>query len=65
MVTTGCTLPPPPNGNGPCVTAQFQTAAARITCEGKPVLLIDSQAVCAPSGTPLAIVSTQVRVKGA
>jgi len=28
------------------------------------VLLQDSQAVCAPNGTPLNIVMTQVRVRG-
>jgi hypothetical protein len=31
---------------------------------GAPVLLQDSQAVCAPNGTPVNIVVTQVRVKG-
>jgi hypothetical protein len=58
----GCTLPPPPNGNGPCVTGQFVTAATRVTAGGQPVLLLDSQSVCAPSGTPLLIVQTQTRV---
>jgi hypothetical protein len=63
-VVAGCTLPPPPTANGPCVTAQFITAATRIQVEGAPVLLQDSQAICAPTGTPLNIVLTQVRVKG-
>src|SRR5262245_61627536 len=49
----GCAMPPPPGGNGPCVTAQFVTAALRVTVLGQPVLLLDSQAVCAPTGTPL------------
>ena len=31
---------------------------------GQPVLLQDSQAVCAPTGTPLTVVVTQVRVRG-
>jgi len=31
---------------------------------GLPVLLQDSQAICAPNGTPVNIVMTQVRVKG-
>ncbi len=60
----GCTLPPPPAANGPCVTAQWVTAALRITAEGVPVLLQDSQAICAPTGTPLNVVVTQTRVKG-
>lgn len=49
----------------PCVTAQWITAAVRVRSMGQPVLLQDSQAVCAPNGTPVNIVVTQVRVKGA
>ncbi len=60
----GCALPPPPAGNGPCATAQWVTAALRVTAGGTPVLLQDSQAICAPTGTPLNVVVTQVRVKG-
>lgn len=60
----GCSMPPPSAGNGPCVTAQFTTAATRITASGQPVLLQDSQAICAPTGTPLLIVATQTRVTG-
>jgi len=61
---SGCTLPPPPGANGPCVTAQFVTAATRVRAGGIPVLLKDSQAICAPTGTGVNIVVTQVRVKG-
>jgi hypothetical protein len=60
----GCTLPPPPAANGPCVTAQFVTAATRLTSSGQPLLLLDSQAICAPTGTPLIIAVTQTRVSG-
>src|SRR5882672_7464542 len=63
-VVAGCALPPPPAANGPCVTAQFVTAATRITSTGQPLLLLDSQAVCVPTGTPLMIVLTQIRVTG-
>jgi hypothetical protein len=63
-VVAGCALPPPPSGNGPCVTAQFVTASTRIMVAGQPVLLLDSQAVCAPTGTPLVIAQTQTRVTG-
>lgn len=59
----GCTLPPPPVANGPCVTAQFLTAATRVTAGSIPVLLQDSQALCAPSGTGLNIIQTQIRAK--
>lgn len=63
-VVAGCALPPPPAANGPCVTAQFVSAATRITSNGQPVLLLDSQAICAPTGTPLLITVTQTRVSG-
>jgi hypothetical protein len=63
-VVAGCTLPPPPAANGPCVTAQWVTAATRVRASGQPVLLQDSQAVCAPTGTPVNIVVTQTRVRG-
>jgi hypothetical protein len=61
-LVAGCALPPPPAANGPCVTAQFVTAATRITSNGQPLLLLDSQAICAPTGTPLLIVACQTRV---
>jgi hypothetical protein len=48
----------------PCVTAQWVTGALRVRVGGLPVLLQDSQAICAPNGTPLTIVMTQVRVRG-
>ena len=63
-VVAGCTLPPPTAANGPCVTAQFVTSATRILSNGQPVLLLDSQAICAPTGTPLIIAVTQTRVMG-
>ena len=64
VVAPGCTLPPPPAANGPCVTAAFITASLCITSYELPVLLFDSQSICAPSGTPLIISTTQVLVKG-
>jgi len=63
-VVAGCALPTPPAANGPCVTAQFITAATRLTSNGQPLLLLDSQAICAPTGTPLLIVATQTRATG-
>jgi hypothetical protein len=58
----GCTLPASAPGSPPCATAQWTTAAARVTAMGQPVLLRDSQATCIPTGTPLLIMSTQPRV---
>ena len=49
-------------GPVPCVTAQWVTAATRVTSNGQPLILLDSQAVCAPNGTPLLILVTQTRV---
>ncbi len=60
----GCTFPPPPAANGPCVSAQWVKAALRVRANGQPVLLLDSQAICAPTGTPVTIAKTQIRVKG-
>ena len=59
----GCAFVPP-SGNGPCVTAQWVVGAVRVMAGGAPVLLQTSQAICTPTGTPLNIVMTQVRVKG-
>ena len=59
----GCAFVPP-GGNGPCVTAQWVTGATRVLVAGQPVVLLDSQAVCTPTGTPLVIVMTQTRVVG-
>ena len=63
-LVAGCAFPPPPTANGPCVSAQFVSAATRITSTGQPLLLLDSQAICAPTGTPLLITVTQTRVTG-
>jgi hypothetical protein len=63
FVVAGCAFVPPA-GNGPCVTAQWVTAAVRVMSNGQPLLLQDSQSVCTPTGTPLTILVTQVRVKG-
>jgi hypothetical protein len=59
----GCPLPP--NAGGPCVTAQWTTAATRVLAGGTPILLFDSQATCTPTGVPLQVLSTQTRVTGA
>jgi hypothetical protein len=60
----GCALPPPPAANGPCITGQFITGSVRVLAGGMPLLLFDSQAICAPTGTPTLTVSTQTRVIG-
>lgn len=48
----------------PCVTATWTSAATRVKAGGSPILLQDSQATCAPNGTPVNILVTQTRVRG-
>ena len=54
----GCTVPPR------IKRSDASPEAARITSNGLPLLLIDSQAICVPSGTPLLATVTQTRVTG-
>ncbi len=61
-VVAGCSLATVPAPF--CATAQWVTAAIRVTSDGVPVLLRDSQAVCTASGTGLSVVSTQTRAQG-
>jgi hypothetical protein len=61
-VVAGCVLPPPPGANGPCVTAQWVSGSVRVTSNGQPLVVLSSQAICVPTGTPLLIVATQTRV---
>ena len=61
-LVAGCTLPPPPTANGPCVTARFSVGTVRVLSSGQPLLVQSSLALCVPSGTPLLIVATQPRV---
>jgi hypothetical protein len=58
----GCTLLP--FAGGPCATAQFVSFATRVVSNGAPVLLMDSQATCVPTGTPLRHTTVQTRVTG-
>lgn len=48
----------------PCMMAQWITGATRVTALAEPVLLFDSQAITAPNGAPLIVLSTQTRVQG-
>ena len=58
----GCAFPPPPAANGPCVAAQWLVGSTRVTSNGQPLVVLSSQAICAPTGTPLLIAVTQTRV---
>ena len=58
-VIAGCILLPP--AGGPCATAQWIVGTTRVTSNGQPLLVQSSQAICAPTGTPLVVVVTQTR----
>jgi hypothetical protein len=60
---SGCTLPPPPNGNGPCVTGTWQTASLTVKAGGLPVVLVTSSSLCAPTGTPMRVSASQQKVQ--
>lgn len=61
-MVAGCSLPPPPSGNGPCVSAQWLTGTTRVLSNGQPLVVQSSTSLCTPSGTPLTIVTTQTHV---
>ncbi|MEM9218822.1 MAG: hypothetical protein AAGD25_31340 [Cyanobacteria bacterium P01_F01_bin.150] len=56
---SGCGNPAP---SGPCVINQWVTTSTKVTSMGMPVLLFDSQSICASNGTPVTVSATQNRV---
>jgi hypothetical protein len=58
----GCALTSVPSP--PCVTGQWIVAATRVLVGGTPVVLQDSASTCVPTGTPMTVLVTQLRVKG-
>ncbi|MFD1660247.1 hypothetical protein ACFSL4_19085 [Streptomyces caeni] len=60
---TGCPFLPP-DGNGPCVSAQWVRTALRVTIAGSRALLSDGGAVCTPTGTPLTVPAVKTQVRG-
>lgn len=48
----------------PCVTGQWTVAATRILSSGQPLVLMDSQSLCTPNGTPMLPTVAQLRVLG-
>ena len=48
----------------PCVTGQWTVAATRVFSNGQPLVLMDSQSLCTPNGTPMLPTVAQVRVTG-
>jgi hypothetical protein len=60
-VVAGCSMPPPPAGNGPCVMGQWLVGTTRVLAGGQPLVVQSSSSVCAPTGTPMIIAVAQVR----
>jgi hypothetical protein len=63
LTVAGCTFPPPPAGNGPCVTATALMGSVRVRANSMPLLLQSSPALCTPTGTPISVAFAQVRVR--
>lgn len=53
---TGTTVPP-------CATGQFLVGATRVLAGNVPVVIQGGSSVCVPTGTPLQVVVTQLRVQ--
>lgn len=60
-VIAGCALTSVPSP--PCVSAQFLVGATRVLAGGAPVVIQSGSSVCVPTGTPLQVLVTQLRVK--
>ena len=56
----GCPLPP--NAGGPCVTAMWTAGTVRVRSSGQPLVVRTGTATCVPTGVPVQVVVTQVRV---
>ncbi len=61
-LVAGCVMPPPTAGNGPCISCQFLSGTTRVLSNGQPLVVQGSQGICAPTGTPAIILTTQIRV---
>jgi len=48
----------------PCVTGQWTMGATRLISNGQPLVLMSSQSICAPNGTPMMPTVAQTRVLG-
>jgi hypothetical protein len=56
--------PQPSAAGGPCVAAQWTSAATRVRAEGLPVLLATPTAVCVPTGAPVQVARSQAKAIG-
>ncbi len=52
----------PPAAVPPCVVAQWISGTTRVTSYGQPLVTQGGEAICAPAGTPLLPLVTQLQV---
>lgn len=57
-----CSMPPPPNGNGPCVTGQWLSGTVRVLSNGQPLVIQTGASLCTPTGTPMTALAPNLRV---
>lgn len=61
-VIAGCPFLTPASNPLPCVTGQWLVGSTRVLAGGQPVVLNTGSSVCAPNGTPMNVLVTQLRV---
>jgi hypothetical protein len=57
---SGCPLPP--QSGGPCASATWTAGTVRVTAGGQPLIMQGGSATCMPTGAPLSVTVTQMRV---
>ena len=57
----GCPLPPV--SGGPCATATWTAGTVRVRSSGQPLVVQTGTATCVPTGVPLQVTLTQLRVQ--
>jgi len=55
----GCALTP---SGSPCVTGTWTTATTRVTSNGQPLVIAAGLSTCVSNGTPMLVMSSQLRV---
>jgi len=55
----GCALTP---SGSPCVTGTWTTATTRVTSNGQPLVIAVGLSTCVSNGTPMLVMSSQLRV---
>ncbi|HYI65209.1 MAG TPA: hypothetical protein VEW71_10020 [Allosphingosinicella sp.] len=61
-MVAGCAMPPPPNGNGPCVSGQWLSGTTRVLSAGQPLVIQTGSSLCTPTGTPMMALAPNPRV---